>query len=151
VKKLNKMLDVESGFLKYPPYMKSRTVRPADPHLQKGILDPKEYKPLPLVEKERLSPNVFRFVFQLPDPEDVVGIPIGQHVAIKANIDGQPISRSYTPISNNLDRGRMELLIKCYPDGKLTSSYLANLETGDEVMFRGPKGTISKATTQNDV
>jgi cytochrome-b5 reductase len=142
VKKLNQMLDVESGFMKYPPYMKSRTVKPADPHLQKGILDPKEYKPLPLVEKERLSPNVFRFVFQLPDPEDVIGIPIGQHVAIKATIDGQTISRSYTPISNNLDRGRMELLIKCYPDGKLTSGYLENLETGDEVMFRGPKGAM---------
>jgi cytochrome-b5 reductase len=142
VKKLNKMLDVESGFMKYPPYMKSRTVRPADPHLQKGILDAKEYKALPLVEKELLAPNVFRFVFQLPDPEDVVGIPIGQHVAIKANVDGQPISRSYTPISNNLDRGRMELLIKCYPDGKLTSKYLANLETGDEVFFRGPKGAM---------
>jgi cytochrome-b5 reductase len=142
VKKLNKMLDVESGFMKYPPYMKSRTVRPSDPHLQKGILDPKEYKPLPLVEKERLSSNVFRFVFQLPDPEDVVGIPIGQHVAIKATIDGQAISRSYTPISNNLDRGRMELLIKCYPDGKLTSGYLEKLEIGDEVMFRGPKGAM---------
>ena len=142
VKKLNKMLDVESGFMKYPPYMKSRTVRPSDPHLQKGILDSKEYKALPLVEKELLAPNVFRFVFQLPDPEDVVGIPIGQHVAIKANVDGQPISRSYTPISNNLDRGRMELLIKCYPDGKLTSKYLANLETGDEVFFRGPKGAM---------
>jgi cytochrome-b5 reductase len=140
--KLNKMLDIESGFMKYPPYMKSRSAKRADPHLQKGILDPKEYKPLPLVEKERLSPNVFRFVFQLPDPEDVVGIPIGQHVAIKATIDGQSISRSYTPISNNLDRGRMELLIKCYPDGKLTSNYLANLETGDEVLFRGPKGSM---------
>jgi cytochrome-b5 reductase len=141
-RQLNRMLEVESGFMKYPPYMKSRTVKPANPHLQKGILDPKEFKALPLVEKELLAPNVFRFVFQLPDPEDVIGIPIGQHVAIKADIDGQPISRSYTPISNNLDRGRMELLIKCYPDGKLTGNYLANLETGDEVMFRGPKGAM---------
>lgn len=140
--KLNKMLEIESGFMKYPPYMKSRQVKPADPHLQKGILDPKEYKSLPLVEKERISPNVYRFVFQLPDAEDVVGIPIGQHVAIKATIDGQPVSRSYTPISNNLDKGRMELLIKCYPDGKLTGQYMENLEKGDEVMFRGPKGAM---------
>lgn len=141
-KRLNKMLDVESGFLKYPPYMKSRAVKPTDIHSQRGVLDPKEYKSLPLIQKHRVSPNVFRFVFGLPEPTDVVGIPIGQHAAIKANIDGQPISRSYTPISNNLDRGRMELLIKCYPDGKLTGKYLANLEVGDEVLFRGPKGAM---------
>lgn len=140
--KLNQMLEIESGFLKYPPYIPSRSGKPADPHSQRGVLDPKEYKPLPLVEKELISPNVFRFVFQLPSSEDVIGIPIGQHVAIKATIDGQSITRSYTPISNNLDKGRMELLIKTYPDGKLTSQYLANLELGDQVLFRGPKGAM---------
>lgn len=140
--KLNKMLEIDSGPMKYPSYIPSRASKRADPHLKKGFLDPKEYKSLPLVEKERLSPNVYRFVFQLPNQDDVIGIPIGQHVAIKATIEGQPISRSYTPVSNNLDKGRMELLIKCYPDGKLTSQYLEKLETGDEVMFRGPKGAM---------
>lgn len=141
--KLNKMLEIETGFLKYPPYIPSRSGKPTDPHAQRGVLEPKEYKALPLIEKETISPNVFKFVFQLPNPDDVVGIPIGQHVAIKATIDGQAITRSYTPISNNLDKGRMELLIKSYPDGKLTSQYLAQLTPGkDQVLFRGPKGAM---------
>ncbi|CAK96725.1 uncharacterized protein An08g09460 [Aspergillus niger] len=101
-----------------------------------------ERKALPLVEKTLLAPNVYRFVFQLPRKGDVVGLPIGQHVAIKATVNGQSVSRSYTPTSNNLDLGRLELVIKCYPDGLLTGQYLANLEVGDKVLFRGPKGAM---------
>ncbi|MDE9440017.1 hypothetical protein EWS82_13135, partial [Staphylococcus xylosus] len=33
---------------------------------------------------------------------------------IKAAIDGADVSRSYTPVSNNTDLGRLELVIKCY-------------------------------------
>ncbi|KAE8148614.1 hypothetical protein BDV25DRAFT_157960 [Aspergillus avenaceus] len=133
---------VESGFLRYPPHIKARKVVRADPHLRKGFLDAKEFRRLPLVKKEPLSPNVYRFVFALPDSRGVIGLPIGQHVAIRAVVDGATVSRSYTPVSNNLDLGRLELLVKCYPDGLLSGRYLANLEVGDEVEFRGPKGAM---------
>lgn len=66
--------------------MKSHKIANPDPHLVKGFLEPKEFKGLPLTKKEQLSPNVYRFVFQLPNPKDVIGLPIGQHVAIKAKI-----------------------------------------------------------------
>ncbi|TQS32206.1 hypothetical protein Golomagni_07487, partial [Golovinomyces magnicellulatus] len=84
---------------------------------------------------------------KVPEPvqEDtltILGLPIGQHVAIKAEIEGEAVSRSYTPVSNNSDLGVLELVIKAYPDGKLTSQYLAKLEAGDEVLFRGPKGAM---------
>jgi cytochrome-b5 reductase len=141
--KLSKMVGIDSGFTKYPPHMKSRLIKQPNPHLLKGYLEPKEYKALPLVKKDQLAPNVYRFVFQLPRPQDIVGLPIGQHVAIKATVDGQAVSRSYTPTSNNLDLGKIELLIKCYPDGLLTGKYLANLKVGDQVQFRGPKGAMN--------
>jgi hypothetical protein len=35
--------------------------------------------------------------------------------------------RSAAPTSNNIDRGRIELVIKCYPDGLLSGKYLAGL------------------------
>ncbi|RAL13071.1 putative cytochrome b5 reductase [Aspergillus homomorphus CBS 101889] len=140
--KLSQMTQIQSGFTKYPPYVKRRKVVRSNPHLAKGFLDPKEYKSLPLIRKEALAPNVYKFVLQLPTPQDVIGLPIGQHVAIKANIDGTTVSRSYTPTSNNLDRGVLELVIKCYPDGMLTGKYLANLEIGDEIQLRGPKGAM---------
>ncbi|KAJ5158130.1 uncharacterized protein N7500_007781 [Penicillium coprophilum] len=140
--KLSKMTQIESGFTKYPAHLKSRPVPKADPGLARGYLQPKEYRALPLVKKEQLSPNVFRFVYQLPQETDVIGIPIGQHCAIKASIDGKDVTRSYTPTSNNTDLGRLELVIKCYPDGALTGKYLANLKVGDKTLFRGPKGAM---------
>ncbi|RDW93854.1 putative cytochrome b5 reductase [Aspergillus mulundensis] len=140
--KLSAMTRIQSGFTKYPPHIKSRRAPRVNPHLLRGFLEPKEYKSLPLVRKETLAPNVYKFVFQLPNPQDVIGLPIGQHVAIRANIDGTTVSRSYTPTSNNLDRGVLELVIKCYPDGLLTGKYLANLQVGDMVEFRGPKGAM---------
>lgn len=137
---LSKLTNIDSGFTKYPPRIKASPMKKQDPHLVKGFLEPKNYKNLPLVRKDQLSPNVYRFVFQLPGSQEVIGLPIGQHVAIKAMINGAAVSRSYTPTSNNLDRGTLELVVKCYPDGVLTGQYLANLKVGDSVQFRGPKG-----------
>lgn len=139
---LSKFTQFDSGFSQFSPHMKSHPVARPNPHLARGFLEPKEYKELPLVRKDQLSPSVYRFVFQLPNSRDVIGLPIGQHVAIKATIDGQSVTRSYTPTSNNLDLGRLELVIKCYPDGLLTGQYLANLNVGDRVLFRGPKGAM---------
>jgi cytochrome-b5 reductase len=140
--RLSKATHIESGFTKYPARIQSTAIARPNPHLIPGFLHPKEYKSLPLVQKDLLAPNVYRFVFQLPNKTDVIGLPIGQHVAIKATIDGQLVSRSYTPTSNNFDLGRLDLVIKCYPDGLLTGKYLANLKVGDRVEFRGPKGAM---------
>ncbi|KAJ5742766.1 uncharacterized protein N7511_011167 [Penicillium nucicola] len=141
-RKLSNFTKIDSGFTKYSPHIKASLVKKQNQHLTKGFLEPKSYKKLPLIEKEKLSSNVFRFVFQLPTPQAVIGLPIGQHVAIRAMINGTAVSRSYTPTSNNLDLGRLELVIKCYPDGLLTGQYLAALEVGDNVEFRGPKGAM---------
>ncbi|KAL1608371.1 hypothetical protein SLS60_003312 [Paraconiothyrium brasiliense] len=142
-KELAKFTHVEEGFGRYPPYRQARPrVAPANPHLSKGFLDAKDYKPLKVSKITKLSPNVFRYTFALPAPRDVIGLPIGQHVAIKATIDGKIVTRSYTPTSNNIDIGVLELVIKIYPDGALTGKYFASLRVGDEVLFRGPKGAM---------
>ncbi|PTD12120.1 hypothetical protein HYE67_009975 [Fusarium culmorum] len=143
VKKLSKHLHFEEGgFMSYAPHKKMPKVTKLNPLLQRGWLDPVAYHALPLTVKEEIAPNVFRLVFALPTPTTVLGLPTGQHLAIKAEIDGKSVNRSYTPISNNSDLGKLELVIKCYPDGLLTGRYLANLEIGDEVQFRGPKGSM---------
>lgn len=142
LKKFSKLLDAEAGALHYAPHKKIPRVARADPLLQRGFLDPQAFHPLPLIEKEVIAPNVFRLVFELPTPDTVLGLPIGQHVAIKTTIDGATVQRSYTPTSNNSDKGVLELVIKAYPDGLLTGRYLAHLAVGDEVLFRGPKGAM---------
>ncbi|KAF3402009.1 NADH-cytochrome b5 reductase 1 [Penicillium rolfsii] len=140
-KQASRFTKIDSGFMRYPPRIKAKKIIRVDPHLARGFLEPQTYQDLPLVAKHQLSPNVYRFVFGLPDPNTILGLPIGQHIAIKAIVDGTTVTRSYTPTSNNLDRGRLELVVKCYPDG-LMSRYLAGLEIGERVPFRGPKGAM---------
>ncbi|KAH0427783.1 hypothetical protein CcaCcLH18_09489 [Colletotrichum camelliae] len=140
--KLSALLHYDLTPMKFRPHKKMPKVARPNPLLQRGWLDPVTYHPLPLAEKHLIAPNVYRLVFELPTPSTVLGLPIGQHVAIKAEIDGKSVSRSYTPTSNNADLGRLELVIRCYPDGLLTGKYLANVEVGEEVLFRGPKGAM---------
>ncbi|KAH6665569.1 putative NADH cytb-reductase [Halenospora varia] len=86
--------------------------------------------------------HTFRFVFKLPTEKMILGLPIGQHISIRTEMDGKFISRPYTPVSNNSDPGELKLVIKCYPDGELTGKYLQHLEVGDQVEIRGPKGAM---------
>ncbi|KAH0348652.1 cytochrome b5 reductase-like protein, partial [Aureobasidium melanogenum] len=107
-----------------------------------GFLKPQEYQTLPLVKKDKLSHNTYRFVFKLPKDDMVLGLPIGQHLSIRGQANGKTVSRSYTPVSNNHDKGELRLVIKMYPDGQLTGGYLEDVQVGDEVEFRGPKGAM---------
>lgn len=47
--------------------------------------------------------------------------------------------RSYTPVSSNSDRGHWDLIVKVYPQGKMTQ-YLDNMKIGDYIEAMGPKG-----------
>jgi cytochrome-b5 reductase len=139
---VSKLAQIPSGFGRYPPRKPSsrprRTLPPTAP-----FLNPQTYQSLPLLRKDTLSRGVLRLVFALPTPSTTLGLPTGQHVAIRALIDGKPVVRSYTPVSNDSDRGVLELVVRCYPDGLLTSRHLAGLRAGvDRVEFRGPRGAM---------
>lgn len=105
----------------------------------KPVLHPTEFSDFPLIKKTVLSPNCAIYKFGLPRPTDVLGLPIGQHVSIAAEIDGKEVVRSYTPTSSDEDKGHFDLLIKSYPTGNI-SKYLAGLAIGDTIRVRGPKG-----------
>lgn len=78
----------------------------------------------------------------MPTESTILGLPIGQHISIRTEIEGKPVSRSYTPVSNNSDPGELRLVIKIYSDGELTGKDLKNLQVGDQVEIRGPKGAM---------
>ncbi len=126
----------------YPAHLKLPAMPQPDRLNQRGWLDPKTFQTLPLVKKERLSPNAYRFALALPRPEVVAGLPIGQHISLRGLVDGKFVSRPYTPVSNNLDRGVIELVLRFYDNGVLTNGYLRKLQVGDSVELRGPKGGI---------
>ncbi|KAF3034389.1 hypothetical protein E8E12_002902 [Didymella heteroderae] len=128
----------------YPAHIKAKSTS-ARPHKKKiinlGVLNAREYQEFPLKEKFNISHDTIRFVFSLPHKNSILGLPTGQHIAIRHEVDGKQIARSYTPTSSNKDAGRLELTIKIYEGGKLTP-YLSNLSIGDKVEIRGPKGEM---------
>ncbi|KAI9816916.1 MAG: hypothetical protein M1827_001561 [Pycnora praestabilis] len=141
---LSKALSIHNDFQQFPAHIKPQiqVFKPVKPiGIATGTLNPREYQKFCLIKKGQMSANSYRFVFTLPNPQAVLGLPIGQHVSIRADIGGKSVSRSYTPVTNNSDLGRLELLVKVYPDG-LISNYLAGLKINDEVEFRGPKGSM---------
>lgn len=89
-------------------------------------------------------PHSYRF--SLPHPNAILGLPIGQHISIGANLpqpDGtsKDIVRSYTPISGDHQPGYIDLLIKSYPTGNI-SRHMASLAVGQTIRVRGPKGAF---------
>ncbi|EKC99202.1 NADH-cytochrome b5 reductase [Trichosporon asahii var. asahii CBS 8904] len=83
-----------------------------------------------------------RYRFALPSPTASLGLPIGQHISIMANIDGKQVMRSYTPTSLDNDKGYFELVVKAYEQGNI-SKYLSKLNEGDSIMVKGPKGKFN--------
>ncbi|KAK5651697.1 hypothetical protein OQA88_11763 [Cercophora sp. LCS_1] len=110
------------------------------------VLEPQTWRPFKLVRKTLVSPNVFRLVFALPRPHDALGLPTGQHVALRATVNGKGVSRSYTPVSNDSDLGRIELLIKVYEQGAMTK-HLEAMNIGDTIEMRGPKGAMQYSSS----
>jgi len=103
------------------------------------VLDPAVWKEFPLKEKIIISHNTAIYRFALPHPDDILGLPIGQHIQVQAEINGKDIMRSYTPTSSDDDRGHFDLLIKAYEKGNI-SRYISLLKIGDKVRIKGPRG-----------
>ncbi|KAG4442409.1 NADH-cytochrome b5 reductase [Cadophora sp. M221] len=120
--------------------LKLFTLRP------KAVLKPTEFQDFELTEKTIISHNVAIYRCKLPTERSILGLPIGQHISISANIkqaDGtsKEIVRSYTPISGDHQPGFFDLLIKSYPTGNI-SKYMASLTVGESIKVRGPKGAM---------
>ncbi|KAI0481222.1 hypothetical protein GGR56DRAFT_672249 [Xylariaceae sp. FL0804] len=112
----------------------------------KKILKPAVFQEFELKEKTVISHNVAIYRFDLPAPNSILGLPIGQHISIGAAIaqpDGstKEIIRSYTPISGDHQPGYFDLLIKSYPTGNI-SKHMASLAVGQTIRVRGPKGAF---------
>ncbi|KAK5079263.1 NADH-cytochrome b5 reductase [Lithohypha guttulata] len=106
------------------------------------FLKPAEFQNLPLSQITKTSHNTKIYRFALPNPQQVLGLPIGQHISIAAELDGKEVARSYTPISSDEDLGYVDFMIKSYPQGNI-SKHMDSLKVGDTMKFRGPKGAMT--------
>jgi len=114
------------------------------------LKDPKVKYRLKLTEKQIVSHDTRRFRFALPSFEHVLGLPVGQHIYLSANINDNLVVRPYTPVSSDDDKGYFDLVIKVYfrdvhpkfPDGGKMSQHLESLKIGDLIDVRGPSGLL---------
>ena len=65
----------------------------------------------------------------------------GGFITVSTKLDGKLVVKPYTPVTSEDDKGYMDLIIKVYPDGKM-SSYIDTLAIGDTLAVRGPSGKI---------
>ncbi|PIN08084.1 NADH-cytochrome b-5 reductase [Handroanthus impetiginosus] len=110
------------------------------PKKPKVSLDPENFKEFKLVKKTQLSHNVARFRFALPTPTSVLGLPIGQHISCRGkDSQGEEVIKPYTPTTLDSDVGYFELVIKMYPQGRM-SHHFREMREGDYLAVKGPKG-----------
>ncbi|PPE02898.1 hypothetical protein GOBAR_DD00058 [Gossypium barbadense] len=105
-----------------------------------GCLDPENFREFKLVKRQQLSHNVAKFTFELPTPTSVLGLPIGQHISCRGkDSQGEEVIKPYTPTTLDSDVGHFELVIKMYPQGRM-SHHFRELRVGDYLAVKGPKG-----------
>lgn len=106
----------------------------------KVCLDPENFKKFKLVERKQLSHNVAEFKFALPTPTSVLGLPIGQHISCRGkDSQGEDVIKPYTPTTLDSDVGHFKLVIKMYPQGRM-SHHFREMRVGDYLAVKGPKG-----------
>jgi cytochrome-b5 reductase len=94
---------------------------------------------LEVKEVETVSHNTKRVRFALPEDDMVSGLHIASAVLTKFKPEGaeKPVLRPYTPVSDEDARGYVDLLVKKYPNGPM-STHIHSLAPGDKLDIKGP-------------
>lgn len=109
---------------------------------EKTALNPNDWVHFKLQEMKKVSPNtkIYRFTF---NDEEKLGMDVASCLLTRAQIgtkgDGKPnyVIRPYTPISPPEAKGYFDLMVKTYPEGKM-SQHFASLKPGDTLEVKGP-------------
>lgn len=112
-----------------------------------SFLDSRIWNKAVLHRKDIVSWDTRIFSFKLEHNEQLLGLPTGQHLMMRLRdpVTREAIIRSYTPISEQSDKGFVRVLVKVYFDskeragGKMTKAIDA-LPIGHSIEFKGPIG-----------
>lgn len=107
---------------------------------QGPAIRPDCYKSFTLQAIKKITGCCSRYVFAVGDV-GCLGLAVGQHLIMRASVDGEMVTRQYTPISSPSSIGFFEVMIKVYPQGKM-SKYIRTLQEGSSVEWRGPFGGL---------
>ncbi|ESW09356.1 hypothetical protein PHAVU_009G121000 [Phaseolus vulgaris] len=118
--------------------------------IREVALNPREKIPCKLLSKTSISHDVRLLRFALPAEDQVMGLPVGNHVFLCATVDEKLCMRAYTPTSSVDEVGFFDLVVKVYfkgvhpnfPNGGIMSQHLDSLPIGSVVDVKGPLGHI---------
>eukprot|EP00943_MAST-04B_sp_MAST-4B-sp1_P000944 g944.t1 len=108
------------------------------------VMTPNEFLPFYLLNKKQIANTMFIYTFLL-DPSHSLGIKtVERHLQVRGKLpsSNEVVIREYTPVSHNKVKGKFDLAVKLYPNGKM-SKIFANLKNGDSIEMRGPFGDVS--------
>uniref|UniRef100_A0A131YC86 NADH-cytochrome b5 reductase n=1 Tax=Ixodes ricinus TaxID=34613 RepID=A0A131YC86_IXORI len=109
---------------------------------EKGqVLSRDIYTAFELVGITAITDKCCQYTFTIPHRRSLQ-MNVGDHLIMRASYNGECITRQYTPISPSAQRGTFEVLIKIYPNGKM-SKYIDSLTEGSLVEWRGPFGELN--------
>lgn len=89
------------------------------------------FEKVALIENIPVSKTSFVARFGLPDASKPLGLSTCACILAGVEVNGEMVVRPYTPISTNADVGTFDLLVKKYPDGKM-SSFLSELKPSED-------------------
>mmetsp|Transcript_1438 Transcript_1438/g.3349 ORF Transcript_1438/g.3349 Transcript_1438/m.3349 type:complete len:377 (+) Transcript_1438:193-1323(+) len=110
------------------------------------VLSASEFRPFSVLKVTRVSHNTKLLRFEVPHGRSL-GLSIGRHISVKAEVDGSKVVRAYTPCSKPCQLGYFDLLVKSYEHGKL-SPHLHKLRPGSVLEIRGPVGRFQYVPNQ---
>ena len=93
-----------------------------------------------LEEVETVNHNTKLFRFKLPEDDMVSGVTHTSAILTKfkpTDADAKPVIRPYTPINDEDTIGHMDLLVKKYPDGPM-STHMHDMVPGQRLEIKGP-------------
>eukprot|EP00501_MAST-03F_sp_TOSAG23-6_P000819 GSMAST32.ASY1.ANO1.849.1 assembled CDS len=106
-------------------------------------LSKSEWKTFRVSATKKVSPDTSVIRFKLPSEKHTLGMDVASCLSIQAEIDGQMVSRPYTPISTRSQQGYVDFVVKAYPprkDGKPggMGRHLNSLYVGQSIQMKGP-------------
>lgn len=112
----------------------------AEAEAPRALSNPNEWVDLRLREVITESPNTKLFRFDLPSGDHVIGLEMASALLtkFKGPNDEKPIIRPYTPVSDEDERGYVDLLVKRYEGGRMSMHLHDELAPGQTLSFKGP-------------
>lgn len=101
------------------------------------------FHPLKVMDLRRETPDCVSVAFHIPEglKETFRFLP-GQHLTLKAEVDGEELRRNYSICSSPLD-GELRIAVKEVPGGRFSTFVNRRLKTGDTIDAMPPMGRFS--------